>query len=159
MHSRSIIRVGQWILRLLLVSWICYGVWNGGRNLLELHALSSSGRMANAQVIGCEPEPAGTANGNVHYAFNIGALAIENHFSIPVSEYKNFPIGRPIPVTYLPMRPHVERIGSVDTKRVLESGLSSFLFLIAGLIAFGLPLLGIQAALSPRPNRLASTTT
>ncbi len=141
----------------VLVAWIGYGLWSGWNRTSELVNLSSSGKHANAQVIGCETMPAGARLGYVHYAFNEGSRAIDSRLEVPVSMYPNFHIGQLVPVTYLPQDPHIERIGSVDSGTVLRSALVAVVFLVVGLIAFGLPLIGINAFLSAnRPAASAS---
>ena len=154
-HQRlfAICRVVLWVA---LIAWIAYGLWSGLNRTSELLTLSSSGKRVNAQVIGCETMPAGVRIGYVHYAFNEGSGAIDNRLEVPVSMYSSFHIGQVVPVTYLPQDPHVERIGSVDSGTVTRSAVVAVVFLIVGLVAFGLPLIGINAFLSA--NKQAQST-
>lgn len=132
-----------------MISWIVIGLWKGWQSTGELLSLKSSGKFASAQVIGQEHMPAGARMGYVHYAFNEGTRSIDNKMPVPVAAYREFTIGKSIPVTYLPEEPHVVRIGAVNGARVGWSAVAAVIFLLVGLLAFGLPLMAIQATLKP----------
>jgi hypothetical protein len=101
----------------------------------------------SAQVTGLEPAQKGVPSGYIHYAFNDGSGSIDNKFVVASSQFSQFPIGTVIPVTYLPSDPHTVRIGSVSTGRVATTALTSTLFIVAGLVAFGLALVGLDGVI------------
>jgi hypothetical protein len=136
------------LLYAALIAWTGYGLLSGWHRTSEIVALHSSGKRVNAQVIGCEQMGRGERMGFVHYAFNAGSRSIDNRFAVPVSMYGNYHIGQIVPVTYLPEEPHTVRIGAVDLGTVLRSVVVAVVFLVTGLIAFGLPLLAIGASQS-----------
>ena len=99
----AVVRVVLWAA---LIAWTGYGLWSGWHRTDELLALRNTGKRVNAQIIGCQPMPAGERMGFVHYAFNEGSRAIDNRFEAPVSTYADYHLsGREVPVTYLPQEP------------------------------------------------------
>ena len=153
MINKRLLRFGRVMLWLIMIAWTGIGLWKGWRSTSELLALKSGGKFVNAQVIGQESMPAGERMGYVRYAFNEGTRAIDDRIPVPVAAYGDFTIGKAIPVTYLPEEPHVLRIGAVDGARVARSAGAAIIFLLAGLLAFGLPLVAISAMLRPNaPN-------
>jgi len=149
MRNKRLLRFGRAVLWVVMIAWTAIGLWKGLHGTGELLALKTRGKFVNAQVIGQEPMPAGERMGYVHYAFNEGTRAIDNRMPVPVMAYGQFTIGAAIPVTYLPEDPGVVRIGAVDGARVGRSAMAAAIFLIAGLLAFGLPLIAISATLNP----------
>lgn len=137
----GIAKAGLWIA---LVGWTCFGLWNGARGSFELFQLNRLGRFVNAQVTGQEPKANADQRTFVHYAFNDGSRAIDNRFAVPETDLRQFPIGAAVPVTYLPGNPHLVRIGAVSGGRVAITAISSLVFVAAGIIAFGLGLLGLN---------------
>ena len=137
----GIARAGLWIA---LVGWTCFGLWNGARGSFDLWQLNRLGKYVNAQVTGQEPRSNAEQRIFVHYAFNDGSRAVDNRFAVPEPDLKQFPIGAAIPVTYLPGNPHLVRIGVVSGARVAITAISSLTFVAAGLIAFGLGLVGLN---------------
>jgi hypothetical protein len=147
MRNQKMFVIGRVVLWVTLIAWTGYGLWSGWRRTDELIALRGSGKRVNAQVIGCEVMPLGARMGYVHYAFNEGSRAIDNRLEVPVSMYSSFRIGQVVPVTYLPEEPHIVRIGNVDSGTVTRTAVVAVAFLISGLFAFGLPIIGISAFL------------
>lgn len=150
MRMRTLIGIGRVLLWIAMIGWTAFGLWNGVRGTGELLALRNQGRYVNAQVTGFEPLPKDTRIGYVHYAFNAGTRAIDNRFPYPTSRFGEYPIGAPIPVTYLPGQPHIVRMGRVDISRVGTTAISAIVFLFAGIVAFGLPLIALSAGAKKR---------
>ena len=150
MKGKGWLLFGRWALRLALLAWLGLGTWNAVRTVGELRALRERGRVQQAQVIGREIVGPKAAVGYVHYAYKAEGFAAEDRFAVPRGEYGEYPTGRAFPVTYLPEQPHTHRRGLVDDHKVLQSELSALLSAVAGLLAFGLPLVAIELALLPR---------
>ncbi|HLK59482.1 MAG TPA: DUF3592 domain-containing protein [Chthonomonadaceae bacterium] len=150
MKGRGWLLVGRWALRVALVIWLGFGLWNALHNIGDLSALRDRGRTAQAQVIGREIVPPQASVGYVHYAFKVERFAVENRFPVPRAAYPEYPTGRAFTVTYLPEHPHTHQMGLVDGARVLRSEVMAVLLGILGVLALGLPLLAIEAALHTR---------
>jgi len=155
MLNKYVFTIARVMLWAVMIAWCSYGLWTGWHRTGELLALRSSGKRVNAQVIGCEQMHANERVGFVHYAFNEGSRSIDSRLAVPISAYSTFHIGQAIPVTYLPQDPHIVRIGVVDSGTVARSAMVAFVFLIAGLIAFGLPLVAISSVVSTRRQSAA----
>jgi len=152
MKTKPLLLAARWILRLALAAWIGFSLWSSGRSLSDLSALRAEGRPATAQVIGREILDQNAKIGYVHYAFRVGALAVEDRFQVPRTEYAQYWTGRPYPVTYLPSNPHVFRLGTVGDTQVRSRGVLAVILLLGGSLAIGLPLMAVEATLHPRPT-------
>ena len=141
MKTSNFVKAARAAVWIALIGWTGFGIWNGVRGTLELYELSRNGKFVTAQVIGEDHMPAGQRNGLIHYAFNDGTHGIENRFAVPVAAYADYPLGSPIQVTYLPGSPHTVRMGKVTIRRVAITAVSAVMFIVAGLVAFGLALI------------------
>ncbi len=151
----KVLRAGLWIL---LILWTGYGLKHGWQSTADVYQLHNSGKKVTAQVIGHDQTPPTERTGYVHYAFNEGSRSIENKMPVPIELYSQFSIGTPIEVTYLPSEPHLIRVGDVTSGTVTRSLIFAVLFVVVGLLAFGLPLIAVQATLKPRPSSSSSAS-
>ena len=138
-HFRPSIRFARWFLLLLLLVRLGHSLWYGSVDISELNALQKHGQATQAQVIN-NVALAGYAN----YAFRVNATAMVSSFPVPPSEAKNYPLGKYLPLVYLPDNPQIYRLGTVNAEVIRGQMGGWFLLGLQGLLVIGLPFLLLE---------------